>query len=101
MEREADLSIAVKHKWLSFASLPGSHSLAQPAARFMRLTFCWLILMAMVAAGCAPTARRTDGHSGTPQAKLPGKQPDGSVLLPNQWSLRPAGQQVELGDFPI
>jgi YVTN family beta-propeller protein len=31
----------------------------------------------------------------------PGKQADGSVLLPNQWSLRPAGRQVLLGDFPI
>ena len=28
-------------------------------------------------------------------------RPDGSVLLPNQWSLRPVGKQVELGDFPI
>ena len=32
---------------------------------------------------------------------LPGKKPDGSVLLPNQWSLRPAGKQIELGDFPV
>ena len=32
----------------------------------------------------------------------PGPQPDGSMLLPNQWSLRPAGRQVELlGDFPV
>ena len=36
-----------------------------------------------------------------PGPVLPGQQPDGSVLLPNQWSLRPAGRQVELGDFPI
>jgi YVTN family beta-propeller protein len=33
--------------------------------------------------------------------ELPGLQPDGSVLLPNQWSLRPAGRQVKLGDFPV
>jgi DNA-binding beta-propeller fold protein YncE len=32
---------------------------------------------------------------------LPGAQPDGSVRLPNQWSLRPAGKQLELGDFPV
>src|SRR5579871_1615347 len=32
---------------------------------------------------------------------LPGHKDDGSVLLPNQWSLRPAGKQVQLGDFPI
>jgi len=30
----------------------------------------------------------------------PGPQPDGSVILPNQWSLRPAGRQVDVGDFP-
>ncbi len=34
-------------------------------------------------------------------ASLPGQQLDGSVLLPNQWSLRPVGRQIELGDFPI
>jgi YVTN family beta-propeller protein len=32
---------------------------------------------------------------------LPGARADGSVLLPNQWSLRPAGRQVDLGDFPV
>ena len=35
------------------------------------------------------------------QARLPGFQPDGSVLLPNQWSLRPAGKQIQVGDFPV
>ncbi|HUA39573.1 MAG TPA: hypothetical protein VMA35_14365, partial [Candidatus Sulfopaludibacter sp.] len=40
---------------------------------------------------------------GEPASKieLPGLRPDGSALLPNQWSLRPAGRQVELGDFPV
>ena len=33
--------------------------------------------------------------------KLPGAQPGGSVLLPNQWSLRPAGRQIEVGNFPV
>jgi len=31
----------------------------------------------------------------------PGPRPDGSMLLPNMWSLQPAGSQVELGDFPV
>ena len=31
----------------------------------------------------------------------PGRKADGSVLLPNMWSLRPAGVQIELGDFPV
>ncbi len=34
-------------------------------------------------------------------ADLPGQRPDGSVLLPNQWSLRPVGQQIPVGDFPV
>lgn len=32
---------------------------------------------------------------------LPGVQPGGAILLPNQWSLRPAGKQIELGDLPV
>ena len=36
-----------------------------------------------------------------PQVELPGARADGSVLLPNQWSLRPAGKQILLGDFPV
>jgi DNA-binding beta-propeller fold protein YncE len=32
---------------------------------------------------------------------LPGQRPDGSVLLPNQWSLRPVGQQISVADFPV
>jgi DNA-binding beta-propeller fold protein YncE len=31
----------------------------------------------------------------------PGRQADGSMLLPNQWSLRPAGTNIELDDFPV
>jgi YVTN family beta-propeller protein len=30
----------------------------------------------------------------------PGERLDGSILLPNQWSLRPAGKHVLVGDFP-
>lgn len=37
----------------------------------------------------------------TSSSQLPGWQPDGSVLLPNQWSLKPAGRQVPIGDFPL
>ena len=51
----------------------------------------------LLLAGCAPTAP----HADSPTVALPGPRPDGSVLLPNQWSLRPAGKQVELGDFPV
>ena len=49
---------------------------------------CMLLIAAASAGEAAPRV-------------LPGQQPDGSVLLPNQWSLRPAGRQIELGDFPV
>ncbi len=31
---------------------------------------------------------------------LPGLRKDGFVQLPNQWSLKPAGRQLEVGDLP-
>jgi len=32
---------------------------------------------------------------------LPGITLDGSVQLPNQWKLRPAGRAIEVGNFPV
>lgn len=32
---------------------------------------------------------------------FPGAQKDGTVLLPNQWSLNPIGKQIQVGDFPV
>jgi DNA-binding beta-propeller fold protein YncE len=32
---------------------------------------------------------------------LPGLRRDGKIQLPNQWSLKPTGRQVVLGDFPV
>jgi YVTN family beta-propeller protein len=48
----------------------------------------------------APAVHAGEGAAPAPRV-LPGQRDDGSVLLPNQWSLSPAGQQVELGDFPV
>jgi DNA-binding beta-propeller fold protein YncE len=36
-----------------------------------------------------------------PTRMLPGLEPGGVIRLPNQWSLRPAGKQIALGDFPV
>ena len=35
------------------------------------------------------------------EVRWPGMQSDGSVLLPNMWSLKPAGRQVPMEDFPV
>jgi DNA-binding beta-propeller fold protein YncE len=58
-----------------------------------RLTLGLVILLAHAA--CA------FGQQSRSLLELPGKQLDGSVLLPNHWSLRPTGRQIELGDFPV
>src|SRR5689334_14877785 len=61
-------------------------------------------LMALIT-GCvehAPQPTPPNITQGSKDAqRLPGPQPDGSVLLPNQWSLQPAGRQIPLRDFPV
>jgi DNA-binding beta-propeller fold protein YncE len=55
--------------------------------------FCLLVTAAAVCPGQQPA------EAGV---KWPGPQPDGSVLLHNQWSVRPAGRQIELSNcFPV
>lgn len=65
----------------------------------MRFTATRLLIVAgLLWMGLPPAAT---GESVMPVRALPGLRDDGSVLLPNQWSLTPAGEQVELGDFPV
>lgn len=66
---------------------------AQPKGSGMRrgMVAALLWIIGLIGAAEATTSSRP----------LPGLQPDGSVLLPNQWSLRPAGRQTPVGDFPV
>ena len=60
------------------------------------LAWCGRLLLAFLPALAADAAE--------PNARareLPGPLADGAVLLPNQWQLRPAGEQVAVGDFPV
>ncbi len=60
------------------------------------------LLLIILVGGCsssyAPLTQR-DLARGIPE--VPGARSDGSVMLPNQWSLRPVGRQIALGDFPV
>ncbi|MSU27909.1 MAG: hypothetical protein EXS27_08345, partial [Pedosphaera sp.] len=56
------------------------------------LTSLAVLVIALAAPAAAPNS---------PSVRWPGKQSDGSVLLPNMWSLHPAGVQVDLADFPV
>src|SRR5215831_15629718 len=71
----------------------------------MRIVFLFSAFVMVIVCACVrttpPTPTRQASQSGQAEAALPGKQSDGSVLLPNQWSLRPVGKQIELRDFPI
>ena len=64
-----------------------------------------LVSAAMLMLGCGSLAALTlDKEPARPAATgrvLPGVQPGGEMLLPNQWSLRPAGKNLNLGDFPV
>src|SRR5437879_5810108 len=55
-----------------------------------------LTLGSSLASGAEPAAKRPG-----PPRVLPGVEKDGAIRLPNQWAIRPAGKQVELGDFPV
>ena len=56
-----------------------------------------LFLIERVSIGRGEPPERTVRES---TAEWPGLKPSGSVLLPNGWSLKPAGRQVSMGDFP-
>jgi DNA-binding beta-propeller fold protein YncE len=60
----------------------------------MRIYFLFSLLFA-AGEGCL-------GQTAEVGVKWPGLQPDGSVLLHNQWSVHPAGRQIELSNcFPV
>jgi len=58
------------------------------------------VLIASAVAGCRHSPQGFTQLDLARPFNAPGAQTDGSVLLPNQWSLRPAGKQLLVGDFP-
>ncbi len=61
----------------------------------IRFLSCWVA--AAVFYGCQPE----ESPSTRKPIQLPGMTDSGRVLLPNQWSLHPAGRQLPLGDLPL
>src|SRR5205809_1022385 len=90
---------------VSFCFFTGCHGTGKTPASLMRNIATSLALaLLLTGASCrqpSPAPPAPSGARVAPRPLLPGKQANGSVLLPNQWSLRPVGRQVELGDFPI
>ena len=63
-------------------------------ARFHALLLSLLAVSTGFAQESDPPAK-----GGVPPARP--RKADGAVRLPNSWSIKPAGKQIELGDFPI
>ena len=64
------------------------------------IVLCFLCLnLLRHADGCSDD--RHDSAEAKAPPKLPGPQPGGETLLPMQWSLKPAGSQLIVGDFPV
>ena len=65
------------------------------------------LMLVLVAASAYTTARAADPapppapDGARPGRVLPGVRADGMVQLPNQWRLKPAGTQLEVGSFPM
>src|SRR4051794_26161513 len=55
-----------------------------------------LLLLSLISALCCLPAFGQHVAIDTPGART-----NGYVLLPNQWSLHPAGKQLIVGDFPV
>ena len=69
--------------------------------RFERLG--WVVGWAMVFGPVGGGTIHAQGPESKPRAEAtwPGLTRAGTVILPNGWSLKPAGRQVKLGDFPV
>ena len=67
----------------------------------MKTSFAGLAgLCLLLLSGCS-TSTTSPSNASVPAVDWPGAKSDGSVLLPNMWSLRPVGAQIPLGDFPV
>ncbi len=60
----------------------------------------WLAVLVLGGAGGISRGDEPASDSRA-RATWPGMTPAGTVLLPNGWSLRPAGKQSPLGDLPV
>lgn len=66
----------------------------------MKFTRLSLLALAIVAGCLVPPPLSAATNAGT-SILWPGLQPDGSMLLHNQWSLRPAGTAIALDHLPV
>jgi DNA-binding beta-propeller fold protein YncE len=66
-----------------------------------RAVAAFIVIPVLTAPGICQERAGKEPKPGKPVRVLPGAQADGAIRLPNQWAIRPAGRQLELGDFPV
>ncbi len=71
--------------------------MTRPRSAVLVLTGICGLLLAAVSLPWQPA----ESAEAPPPRYLPGVQPGGEIRLPNLWSLRPAGTNLLLGDFPV
>ena len=59
-----------------------------------------IILAIFIIGGCSTAEKQKETSQIMPRV-LPGMTDKGTVLLPNQWSLKPAGSHLPIGDLPL
>jgi Phosphoesterase family/Lactonase, 7-bladed beta-propeller len=65
------------------------------------LRFCSVVLTLCMSVTVGAQEIDKDEQPAKRRITLPGVEADGGVRLPNSWSIKPVGKQIELGDFPI
>lgn len=96
----------ISHQCFSGYTLDRFHLLRKSPEVIMRFVPALVLLSVLSTSvvwgqrtGTAPA--KPDAISAATPRVLPGMQRSGLVQLPNQWSLKPAGKQLTIGDFPV
>ena len=79
---------------LEIGSIKDGDTLMQLPSRILKT-----VVFSLFGHGLATLALAAEDPAAAPH--WPGVQADGRTLLPNQWTLEPAGKQIPLGDFPV
>jgi DNA-binding beta-propeller fold protein YncE len=65
-----------------------------------RLRSKWTILVFLLGSSFLIAQESSTNRNEPNDTRWPGIQSGGVTLLPNGWSIKPAGEQIDLGDFP-
>jgi YVTN family beta-propeller protein len=80
--------------------LPETAIVIDRRLRFVVSPMVWRGVL-LVVASAGPLFAQPPATTRHEPRRLPGMSDGGTILLSNQWSLKPAGKQIKLGDLPV